>query len=224
MAGWAGRATKVLLVEDDRDLAELLAYALWREGFTVVTAIDGEQGLQRWATERPDLVVLDVVLPGLDGVEVCRRIRRQAETPIVMVSARDAEDDVVRGLQAGADDYVTKPLSVRQLTARMRAVLRRPRAAAREVRVGDLVLDLPSHQVTKAGEPVHLTRTEFCLLHLLARNAGQVVPYARLVEHAWGEAGYAALLKAHVTHLRRKLRLPPGALVALPGVGYRLTR
>ncbi len=147
---------KVLVVDDDADLLDLMTYALGREGFTVTTAIDGQQALQRWETERPDIVLLDGNLPKLDGFEVCRRIRHGAKTPIIMLTARDEEADVLRGLQVGADDYVTKPFSAKLLTARMKTVLRRCQAdpyrqAMSQVRVGDLVLDLQSHEVTKAG-------------------------------------------------------------------------
>ena len=222
---------KVLLVEADPELAALLAHALRRAGHTVVAAVDGEQALRCWASERPGLVLVNVRLPKLDGVSVCRRIRREAETPIILLSARGADDDVVRGLQAGADDYLTEPLSTKQLTARMGAVLRRCRAApgreaAGTVRVGDLVLDRQVYQVTTAGTRVQLTRLEFRLLWLLALNAGRAVPSAGLVDYAWGGdgEGRSSRLRGHLTHLRQKLRLPPGAIVAVRGTGYRLTR
>ena len=138
---------KVLVVDDDADLLDLMTYALRREGYSVLTAIDGQQALQRWEDDRPDIVLLDGNLPKLDGFEVCRRIRHGAKTPIIMLTARDEEADVLRGLQVGADDYVTKPFSAKQLTARMKTVLRRCQAdpfrqAVSEVKVGDLVLDL----------------------------------------------------------------------------------
>src|SRR5918912_1485407 len=153
---------KVLLVDDDNDLLDLLHYALRREGYQVVTASDGAQGLARWRAEQPDLVLLDGNLPKLDGFEVCRQIRHEATTPVIMLTARGEEADVVRGLQLGADDYVTKPFSAKQLVARMQAVLRRARRdlvppPAREVRAGELVLDLTAHQVTRAGRSVALT-------------------------------------------------------------------
>jgi DNA-binding response OmpR family regulator len=224
---------KVLLVDDDRGLLDLLRYALERDGYTVVTAGDGEQGLRRWAAAAPDLAVLDVTLPKLDGFEVCRRIRDHARTPIVLLTARGEEAEVRRGLELGADDYLTKPFSMRLLLARLEAVLRRSQAdpawrPAGAVRVGDLVLDLRAHAATKAGRPVALTPVEFRLLWELARHAGQVLPYGRLAGLAGrgrGAAG-AGPLKAHVSALRRKLRLvggEPGAIEAVPGVGYRLT-
>jgi DNA-binding response OmpR family regulator len=228
---------KVLLVEDDLALADLLNYALRRNGYTVLAASDGVEGLQRWEAEQPDLVLLDVTLPKLDGFEVCRRIRQAGGTPIILLTAHDDEADIVRGLELGADDYVTKPFSVRQLRARMEAVLRRyqtesSRLPASDLRVGDLVLRLPSQEVTKAGQPVHLTRLEFRLLYLLAMNEGQVIPYARMIEYAWGYRGEgtAGLLKAHVNHIRKKLNWSAAGadgedgIRAVRGVGYRLTR
>jgi len=228
-----GGQVKVLIVDDDADLLDVTTYALRRDGFEVVVATDGQQALARWEAERPDLVLLDVTLPGLNGFEVCRQIRQASDTPIIMLSARTGEEDIVRGLTLGADDYVTKPFSPKQLTARMKAALRRTRAHAydrplREVRAGDLVLDMESHGVAKGGAPVYLTVLEFRILHLLAMNEGRVLPYARLVEHAWGyDGGDASLLKTHISHIRRKLRLPPagpGSLRAVIGVGYSLAR
>ena len=224
---------KVLFVEDDVDLLDLTTYALRREGYEVVAAVDGLQGLARWEAERPDLVLLDGNLPGLNGFEVCRRIRQAGDTPIVMLTARDQEEDIVRGLQLGADDYVTKPFSAKQLVARMQAVLRRSQAdpyrqAASVVRAGDLVLDLQSHEATKAGRAVQLTVLEFKLLYMLALNEGRVIPYSRLVEYAWGyDGGDASLLKTHISHIRDKLGLDagqPGAIRAVAGVGYSMAR
>jgi len=224
---------KVLYADDDADLLDVTAYALRREGFEVLAASDGQRALARWEAERPDLVLLDVTMPGLNGFEVCRRIRLASDTPIIMLTARGEEEAVVRGLALGADDYVTKPFSAKQLVARMKAVLRRSQAHAydrpvREVRVGDLALDVESHEATKGGESVQLTQIEFRLLHLLAMNKGRVIPYARLVEHAWGyDGGDATLLKTHIYHIRRKLKLPPtgpGGIRAVSGVGYSFAR
>ena len=223
---------KVLVADDDPYHLELLDYALRREGYTPVTAADGVQALRQFETERPGIVLLDVNMPKLNGFEVCRRIRQDAETPIIMLTSRDEEADVLRGLQLGADDYVTKPFSPKQLVARLKAVLRRCEAnsydqPAREVRCGDLVLELDSHQVTRAGRAVQLTPLEFRLLFLLAMNEGRVIPYSRLVEYAWGyEGGDASLLKTHITHIREKLGLQPGqpGIRAVMGVGYTLER
>ena len=224
---------KVLLVEDDADVLDVTTYALRREGYTVVQAIDGQQALQRWEAEQPDLVLLDVNVPKLNGFEVCRRIRDEGRTPVVMLTARHEEEDVIRGLKLGADDYVTKPFSPKQLVARTEAVLRRSRedtycTPARELTVGDLHLDIESHEARKAGRPVHLTPLEFRILSLLAMNAGRVIPHARLIEQAWGhEGGDRAMLKSHISHLRTKLGLPaegPRSVKVVPGVGYSLGR
>jgi DNA-binding response OmpR family regulator len=213
-----------------------MSYALSREGFRVSTAADGPEALVRWEADRPDLVLLDGNLPGLDGFEVCERIRHDSRTPVIMLTARGQEADVVRGLQVGADDYITKPFSPKQLTARMQAVLRRYRSSARqpasEVHVGNLMLDVGSHAVRIGpgeGKQVSLTRTEFRLLHLLALNEGRVVPYPRLIEYACGyyDEGSTTLLRTHVSHLRTKLRLPtsgPGSIQSVVGVGYTLAR
>jgi DNA-binding response OmpR family regulator len=224
---------KVLLVDDDVDLLDLTTYALRREGYAVVAATDGQQAMARYAAERPDLVVLDGNLPKLNGFEVCRRIRQDGPTPVIMLTARDDEDDVVKGLGLGADDYVTKPFSAKQLAARMKAVLRRSQAdpyrrAAAALRAGDLELDLQSHEAKKGGAEVRLTPLEFRILYLLAMNEGRVIPYSRLVEYAWGyDGGDSALLKTHICHIRKKLGAAPGApggIRAVPGVGYSLPK
>jgi len=222
---------RALLVEDDLELLDLLSYALRREGYATLAATDGEQALTVWQKERPDIMVIDVNLPKIDGFEVCRRVRQESQTGIVMLTARDAEEDIVRGLRLGADDYVTKPFSARQLAARMAAVLRRRQQSAfveptRELRVGDIVIDLQSHEATRAGNAVQLTTLEFRIFSLLAMNAGRVIPYTRLVEYAWGyEGGDSGLLKTHVCHVRSKLGLSSGrngGIRTVPGVGYSL--
>ncbi len=223
---------KVLIADDDADLLDLMTYALRREGYTVLGAIDGKQALQRFESEHPDIVLMDVNLPKINGFEVVRRIRQDAETPLIMLTACDEEEDIVRGLQLGADDYVTKPFSVKQLTHRMKAVLRRSRSdpyqePVSELRVGDLNLDLQSYEVTKAGEHVQLTPLEFRILYMLAMNQGRVIPYSRLVEYAWGyDSGDANLLKTHICHIRKKLGLgtTSGGIRAVAGVGYSLAR
>jgi len=224
---------KVLIADDDADLLDLMAYALRREGYTVLAAINGQQALQRYEAETPDILLLDVTMPKLNGFEVCRRIRREATTPIIMLTARDEEEDIVRGLQLGADDYVVKPFSAKQLMARMKAVLRRYRTdgyhePVSQLRVGDLVLDLQAYQATKAGKLVQLTPLEFRILYMLAMNEGRVIPYSRLVEYVWGyDSGDANLLKTHICHIRKKLGLTteqPGGMRAVAGVGYSLAR
>jgi len=222
---------KILIVDDDIDLLDLTSYALRREGYSVAAAVDGAQALQRWEHEKPDLVLLDANLPKLNGFEVCRRIRHESDTPVIMLTARDEDEEIIRGLQLGADDYVTKPFSAKQLAARIRAVLRRCRTdtyhqAVNELRVGDLLLDLQSHETTKAGNPIQLTPLEFRILFILAMNPGRVIPYSRLVEYAWGyDNGDANLLKTHICHIREKLGMPLDArdgIKAVPSVGYRL--
>jgi DNA-binding response OmpR family regulator len=224
---------KVLVVEDDVDLLDLTTYALRREGYTVLSAIDGQQGLNRWEADRPDIVLLDANLPKVNGFEVCRRIRNDSETPVIMLTSRDEEEDVLRGLNVGADDYVTKPFSAKQLTARMKAVLRRSKAdpytqPVSELKFGDIVLDLQSHEAHKGGTLVQLTPLEFRIMYILGMNEGRVVPYSRLVEYAWGyEGGDANLLKTHICHIRKKLDLPTegrGGIRAVAGVGYSLAR
>ena len=224
---------KVLVAEDDTDLLDLMTYALRREGYTVLAAIDGQQALQRWEAEAPDIVLLDVNLPQVNGFDLCQRMHHESETPIIMVTARDDEDDVVRALRLGADDCVTKPFSAKILTNRMRAVLRRAgadryRQPVSHLELGPLVIDLQSHQAHTNGTPVQLTPLEFRILYMLAVNEGRVIPYSRLVEYAWGyEGGDASLLKTHICHIRKKLELEGEgtiAIKAIPGVGYSLSR
>ena len=225
---------KVLVIDDDVDLIDLLTYVLRRDGYNVLTALDGQRGLQRWEDEEPDIVLLDTSLPKLDGLEVCRRIRQESRTPIIIVSERVHEEDVVKGLRTGADDYIKKPFSARELSARMEAVLRRSRTNAfreqvTELRVGNLVLDVQTHTASHAGEPVQLTVLEFRLLYILALNEGHIVPYSRLIEYAWGyyDSSNSNALKTHICHIRRKLNLSPGrrngSLRVIQGVGYRLS-
>jgi DNA-binding response OmpR family regulator len=228
---------KVLAVDDDVYQLDLLTYALRREGYTVLTAIDGEQALRACEAEDPALVLLDANLPKLNGFEVCRQIRRTSEVPIILVTARHDEEDILRGLQLGADDYVTKPFSAKQLVTRMKTILRRCQAdryqePVSELTVGDLRLDLHSYEVTKAGRPVQLTPLEFRILYLLAMNAGRVVPYARLLEYTWGYygeygTGNSSMIKTHIYQIRQKLELhaeQPGGIKAVRGVGYSLSR
>jgi DNA-binding response OmpR family regulator len=224
---------RVLMVDGDQDLLEVAAYALRREGHEVIPVTDGQQALDRLRTVLPDMVLLELKLPRLDGYEVCRRIRLGSEVPIIIVSSSNDEHDILRALKLGADGYVTKPFSLKEVAARMETVARRCRSHAREhtvrtVRAGDLVLRLDSYEATRGGAPVQLTPLEFRILYMLAMNEGQVITYGRLVDFAWGfEGGDASLLKTHVCHLRAKLGMPaegPGAIRSLATVGYSLVR
>src|SRR5436190_10877369 len=225
---------RALIVDGDQDLLDVMTYAFRREGYEVVTAVSGTQALERFNADHPDIVVLELNLPRLNGFEVCRRIRLESEVPIIIASARHEEPDVLRAPSLGADDYVTKPFSLKQLAARMETVLRRCRRdayaqVARTVRAGDLELSRETYEATRAGRaPVALTPLEFRILYLLAMNEGQIIPYSRLVDSGWGyEGGDANLLKTHICHIRRKLGLPtegPGAIRSLATVGYSLVK
>ena len=223
----------VLLVDDDRDLIDVLTYILRREGYEVTVAYDGEQGWERYREESPQLVVLDANMPGIDGMELCRRIREVAATPVIMLTARTDEADVVRALGLGADDYITKPFSPRQLVARVKAVLRRAQAFAattgggEELSAGDLRLDLRTRTLRRAGEEIRLTPLEFKIIHYLMLNRGRVLTNSSMVEHVWGfsGAGNEDLVKVHIHRLRQKLERDPQSpdyIKTVPGVGYLL--
>ena len=224
-----GRMARILIVDDEPKIVRLVADYLENGGFSVVTARTGDEAVMRVRTDAPDLVVLDLGLPGLDGLDVTRAIRRNGELPIIMLTARDDETDRIIGLELGADDYVTKPFSPRELVARVRAVLRRHAAAAEAevLRVGDLELDVPRMRVTRAGEPVVLTATEFSLLAFMARQPGRIFTRSQLLDAIHGVAfeSYERAIDAHVKNIRRKLEPDPRApryLLTVYGVGYRL--
>lgn len=220
---------KILLVDDDTDLLDVTAYALRREGFNVIVATDGVQALRRWQADEPDLVLLDVGMPRMSGLEVCRKIRQESSTPVIMLTAAGDEEHVVQGFRHGADDYVTKPFSPKQLALRIRAVMRRSSGQPvietdRSMTVGEFTLDLEAHRVSRNDDVVQLTPLEFRIFHMLAINEGRVVTFWRLVEYGWGyDGGEPAMLKTHISHLRKKLRLEPekpGYIQVLHGVGY----
>jgi two-component system phosphate regulon response regulator PhoB len=203
----------VLVVEDEEALATLLDYNLEKEGFRVERAADGEEGLLKVEEETPDLILLDWMLPKVSGVEVCRQLRARAETrrtPILMLTARGEESDKVRGLDTGADDYVVKPFAMSELTARIRALLRRTRPELVEERLeyGDIVLDRGSRRVTRSGKNVHLGPTEFRLLDFLMQRPGRVFSRERLMDAVWGPNTYVELrtVDVHVGRLRKALR------------------
>ncbi len=223
---------KVLWVDDDRDLLAVVSFALRRDGYDVIEAADGPSALKRWQADRPDIVILDIGLPGMNGFEVCKRIRAEAATPIMLLSGLTSENNIARGLRLGADDYVTKPFSPRILSLRIEALLRRhtitsQRHTPGHVNVGMFSLDTEAHEVCHFGRRIQLTAIEFRLFHLLASNAGRVVPSARLIEYAWGlDGGDVSLLKTNISRIRGKLGLSANGqdgIAALPRVGYRLS-
>ena len=212
----ANHRPRVLVVDDDPDLRDMLHLTLADDGFDVVAAADGPSALRVVDEASADLVLLDIMMPGMDGVEVCRRMRQQSSLPIIMLTAKRQESDVVRGLEAGADDYVTKPFSLRELTARVRSALRRleldaARPALSQARRtfdnGRLVIDPAKRQVELAGHPVPLSRTEFALLEFLVANTGRVVPHDEITDHLWKAIGSAeqSRLRTFMGLLRRKL-------------------
>jgi DNA-binding response OmpR family regulator len=221
---------RILVVDDEPKIVQLVRDYLERAGFAVSTARDGNEALMRAHAERPDLIVLDLGLPALDGLEVTRRLRRDSGVPIIMLTARHEETDKVVGLELGADDYVTKPFSPRELEARVRAVLRRPArdTDAELLRAGDLTLDLPRLRVEVSGRPVPVTATEFQLLAALARQPGRVFTRSQLLDAIHGVAfdSYERAIDAHVKNIRRKIEPDPRSpcyLLTVYGVGYRLT-
>ncbi len=229
-----GTGLRVLLVEDDAETRRLVARNLEAHGYQVDLAPDGATALERWEARRPDLLLLDLGLPDVDGLELSRRIRREATTPILVLSAREREEQKVAALDQGADDYVTKPFGMSELHARLRALLRRAAGPERELdgslRAGRIRLDLVRHEVRVGEIPVHLTPREYELLRVLATARGRVVTHHRLLETVWGRA-YADeghYLHVYVSQLRRKLDAADpagdagGAIVSEPGVGYRL--
>jgi DNA-binding response OmpR family regulator len=223
----------ILLVDDEESVRKVLTFPLERDGFTVVQAADGEEALRRFGESAPDLVVLDIMLPKLDGLEVCKRLRATSSVPIIMLTARDDELDKVIGLELGADDYITKPFSIREFRSRVRALLRRakaPRADAEEVderiETDGLVIDVPRRTVEVRGEPVQLTYVEFELLRTLAAHPGRVYSRRMLLEALWKSADYRdpRTIDVHVRHLREKLEAEPRTpeyILTVRGVGYR---
>ena len=222
----------ILLVDDEESVQKLLTYPLERDGYRVLQARDGEEALRRFAEEPVDLVVLDVMLPKLDGLEVCKRLRSESAVPVIMLTARDDEVDKVLGLELGADDYITKPFSIREFRSRVRAVLRRASAPRYEalgteaVEIDDLRVDPTRRSVEIEGEPVQLTYVEFELLRTLVAKPGRVHSRQMLLESLWGSSDYRdpRTIDVHVRHLREKLERDPGDpqyILTVRGVGYR---
>src|SRR5690349_19125264 len=226
-------AATILLVDDEDAVQKLLTYPLEREGFRVMQARDGEEALQRFGTERVDLVVLDLMLPKLDGLEVCRRLRAQSTVPIIMLTARDDELDKVVGLELGADDYITKPFSIREFRSRVRALLRRAAivpqtdgGGADVINADDLRIDVAKRSVTARADPVQLTYVEFELLRTLASRPGRVFSRQALLESLWGDSAYREprTIDVHIRHLREKLERDPREpeyIFTVRGAGYR---
>lgn len=228
---------RILIVEDDATLLDVLKYNLLREGYGVLTAVDGVQALEVARSDKPDLVVLDIMLPKLDGLEVCRILRKDMTVPILMLTAKTEEIDKVVGLELGADDYLTKPFSLRELLARIRAMLRRVEMVRQEalpkqetvpqtIKIADLEIDFARHQVSRSGLALDLSSREFDLLAFLVRNRGQVFSRDHLLEKVWGYdyAGDSRTVDVHIRWLRQKVEDDPAHprhLLTLRGVGYK---
>ncbi|MFQ6083911.1 MAG: response regulator [Candidatus Aminicenantia bacterium] len=220
---------KVLVVDDEKDIIELVRYNLEKEGFKVISATDGEKALEIISKEEPELIILDLMLPGIDGLEVCRVLKRNDQTssiPIIMLTAKGEETDIVVGLELGADDYITKPFSPRVLLARVKAVLKRMEAKKEEskvIKINQLTIDLTRHQVTLERKPLALTSTEFNLLTLLAQKRGRVFTRDQLLDKAWREESFVVdrTVDVHIRRLRQKLGQASHLIETIRGVGYR---
>jgi two-component system, OmpR family, response regulator len=223
---------RILLVDDEQSVQTLLAYPLRKEGYEVVPATDGQEALDRFAEQRFDLVVLDIMLPKLDGIEVCRRLRTRSQVPIIMLTAKGDEIDRVLGLEMGADDYIVKPFSVREFRSRVKAALRRSEmlrklpSGEEPIVAGALRIDFDKRTAGVREKPVRLTYVEFEILAALARNPGRVFSREMLLEHVWGDSLYRdpRTVDVHIRHLREKLERDPKSpeyLFTVRGVGYR---
>ncbi|RXK55584.1 response regulator [Oleiharenicola lentus] len=222
-------APTLLVIDDERQIRRLLRVTLEGGGYQVREAENGTLGLQEIAHAAPDGIILDLGLPDLDGTEIIRRLREWSHVPVLVLSVRETEDDKIAALDAGADDYLTKPFGGRELLARVRAILRRMPAANEPavVRIGDLEVDLAARQVRRAGQEVHLTAKEYAMLRLLVQHRGKVVTHRQILRELWGPAAEERTdyLRVHMTHLRQKLEAEPASprhLKTDPGIGYRL--
>jgi DNA-binding response OmpR family regulator len=224
-------STRILLVDDEQSVQTLLSYPLRKDGYHVTSAVDGREALQRFEEGRFDLVILDLMLPKLDGVEVCRELRSRSQVPIIMLTAKGSETDKVAGLEVGADDYITKPFSMREFRSRVKAALRRSRMGGEPpgedaIDHGDLKIDFSRRMVTLHEEEVRVTYVEFEILAALARSPGRVLSRETLLEHVWGDSEYRdpRTVDVHIRHLREKLEADPKEpefLFTVRGVGYR---
>lgn len=222
--------SRILIVEDEESFSDPLSYLLEKEGFEVSVAADGLEALNLFEREGPDLILLDLMLPGMSGTEVCRQVRQRSNVPVIMLTAKDSEIDKVVGLELGADDYVTKPYSSRELVARVRAVLRRQgepeELVAATIGAGPVRMDVERHVVSVDGEQVSLPLKEFELLEMLLRNAGRVLTRGQLIDRVWGSdyVGDTKTLDVHVKRLRSKIEPDPSSpqhLVTVRGLGYK---
>jgi DNA-binding response OmpR family regulator len=227
----ANGSARILLVDDEQSIQTLLSYPLRKDGYHVTSALDGGEALQRFEEGRFDLVILDLMLPRLDGVEVCRQLRSRSQVPIIMLTAKGSETDKVAGLEVGADDYITKPFSMREFRSRVKAALRRSRmggeaAEGGSIECGELTIDFDRRMVTLREEEVRVTYVEFEILGALARSPGRVLTRETLLEHVWGDSEYRdpRTVDVHIRHLREKLERDPKEpefLFTVRGVGYR---
>ena len=219
--------TMILLVDDEKHIVDLEKLYLEKEGYKTDAAYDGKTALEKFRVLKPDAIILDLMLPGLDGWEVCRRVRHESEVPIIMLTARDQDIDKIVGLELGADDYLTKPFNPRELVARVKAVLRRanPSPKTQRLAVGDIALDADRREVTVGKQLIELRAKEFDLLAVLIQNPGIVLTRERLLEVAWGFdfPGETRTVDVHVAHLRKKLAGAQTQIETVSGVGYKLT-
>jgi DNA-binding response OmpR family regulator len=227
----ANGTARILLVDDEQSIQTLLSYPLRKDGYHVTSALDGGEALQRFEEGRFDLVILDLMLPRIDGVEVCRQLRSRSQVPIIMLTAKGSETDKVAGLEVGADDYITKPFSMREFRSRVKAALRRSRmggeaATEESIESGELTIDFERRMVTLGRDEIRVTYVEFEILGALARSPGRVLTRETLLEHVWGDSEYRdpRTVDVHIRHLREKLESDPKEpeyLFTVRGVGYR---
>ncbi len=221
---------KILLVDDEKTLVKALTFNLEKEGYQVIPAYEGEEALKKMEAENPDLLILDLMLPGLDGFEVCRRVRKNYDIPIIMLTAKGDDIDKILGLELGADDYITKPFNPRELLARVKAILRRSNSQNSSIKnlikIQDLQIDLYQHRVRVKDQEIDLTSKEFALLNLLASNPGRVYSREQLLEQIWGYNYYgdARTVDVHIRHLREKIEMDPSNpryILTVWGTGYK---
>ena len=221
---------KILLVDDEKTLVKALIFNLEKEGYQVIPAYDGEEALKKMEGENPDLLILDLMLPGVDGFEVCRRVRKNYDIPIIMLTAKGDDIDKILGLELGADDYITKPFNPRELLARVKAILRRSNTQNSSIKnlikVQDLQIDLYQHRVRVKDQEIDLTSKEFALLNLMASNPGRVYSREQLLEQIWGYNSYgdARTVDVHIRHLREKIETDPSNpryILTVWGTGYK---